>query len=124
MPTVHIEDNIKKLHMNIEQLTREVFRHQGMIQIFEDFKKNGLMTIDLPEKPVEKPVENPDEAERKRRMAEAGNLDFGPFGSDDPSMLETMMSGMSSSGIEKVMSAMAKANQTAKENESVQEKPE
>ena len=124
MPTVHIEDNIKKLHMNIEQLTREVFRHQGMIQIFEDLKKNGLTTIDLPEKPDEKPDEKPGEAERARRMAEAGNIDIGPFGTDNPSVLETMMSGMSPSVVKKAMSAMANANQTAKENESIQEKPE
>ena len=123
MSTVNIEDNIKKLHMNIEQLTREVFRHQGMIQILEDFKKNGLTIIDLPEKPDEKPGE----AERARRMAEAGNIDVGPFGTDNPSVLETMMSGMSGmspSVVKKAMSAMANANQTAKENESIQENPE
>jgi hypothetical protein len=120
MPTVHIEENIQKLRMNIDKMTQEIFRLQGMIQIFEDFKKNGLTIINLPEKPDEKPYE----AERKRRMAEAGNLDLGPFGTDNPSMLETMMSGMSPSVVEKAMSAMANANQTAKENESIQEKPE
>ena len=53
MPIVDIEENIKKLRMNIEQLTQEVFRLQGMLQTFEGFKKGGLTTIDLPQEPTE-----------------------------------------------------------------------
>ena len=53
MPTVDVEENIKKLRMNIEQLTHEVFRLQGMLQTFEGFKKGGLTTIDLPQDPTE-----------------------------------------------------------------------
>ena len=53
MPTVDVEENIKKLRMNIEQLTQEVFRLQGMLQTFEGFKKGGLTTIDLPQDPTE-----------------------------------------------------------------------
>lgn len=53
MPTVDVEENIKKLRMNIEQLTQEVFRFQGMLQTFEGFKKGGLTTIDLPQDPTE-----------------------------------------------------------------------
>ena len=48
MPTVDVEENIKKLRMNIEQLTQEVFRLQGMLQTFEGFKKGGLTQIELP----------------------------------------------------------------------------
>lgn len=48
MPVIDIEENIQKLRMNIEQLTQEIFRHQGMIHIFESFKKGGLKTIDIP----------------------------------------------------------------------------
>jgi hypothetical protein len=51
MPVVDVEENIKKLRMNIEQLTQEVFRLQGMLQTFEGFKKGGLKTIDLPSDP-------------------------------------------------------------------------
>jgi lipid II:glycine glycyltransferase (peptidoglycan interpeptide bridge formation enzyme) len=53
MPTVDIDENIKKLRMNIEQLTQEVFRLQGMLQTFEGFKKGGLKTIDLPNDPTQ-----------------------------------------------------------------------
>lgn len=53
MPFVDVEENIKKLRMNIEQLTQEVFRLQGMLQTFEGFKKGGLTTIDLPQDPTE-----------------------------------------------------------------------
>ncbi len=48
MPTVDVEENIKKIRMNIEQLTQEVFRLQGMLQTFEGFKKGGLTQIELP----------------------------------------------------------------------------
>jgi len=51
MPTVDVEENIKKIRMNIEQLTQEVFRLQGMLQTFEGFKKGGLTTIELPADP-------------------------------------------------------------------------
>jgi lipid II:glycine glycyltransferase (peptidoglycan interpeptide bridge formation enzyme) len=63
MPTVDVEENIKKLRMNIEQLTQEVFRLQGMLQTFEGFKKGGLKTIDLPQDPneqLESIQENPE----------------------------------------------------------------
>jgi hypothetical protein len=53
MPVVDIEENIKKLRVNIEQLTQEVFRLQGMLQTFEGFKKGGLKTIDLPNDPTQ-----------------------------------------------------------------------
>jgi hypothetical protein len=65
MPTVDVEENIKKIHMNIEQLTQEVFRLQGMLQTFEGFKKGGLTTIELPVDPnqaeeLESVQENPE----------------------------------------------------------------
>ena len=60
MPTVDVEENIKKLRMNIEKATQEVFRLQGVLQTFEGFKKGGLTKIDLPGDPnqsVETPTE-------------------------------------------------------------------
>ena len=57
MHIVDVEENIKKLRMNIEHMTQEVFRLQGMLQTFEGFKKGGLTTIDLPNDPNQAPVE-------------------------------------------------------------------
>ena len=51
MPTVDVEDNINKLRENIERMTQEVFRLQGMLAAFEGFKKGGLTTIDMPNDP-------------------------------------------------------------------------
>ena len=59
MPTVNVEDNIKKLQVGIEQMTQEIFRMQGMLQTFEGFKKGGLKTIDLPNDPNQNPIEEP-----------------------------------------------------------------
>ena len=60
MPIVDVEENIKKLRVNIEQMTQEIFRLQGMLQTFEGFKKGGLTQIDLPNDPNQ-PVEAPAE---------------------------------------------------------------
>jgi len=53
MPTVVVEENIKKLRMNIEQMTQEIFRLQGVLQTFEGFKKGGLTEINLPNDPTQ-----------------------------------------------------------------------
>lgn len=51
MPTINIDENIKKIRENIEQMTQEIFRLQGVLSTFEGFKKGGLTTIDLPKDP-------------------------------------------------------------------------
>ena len=60
MPVVNVEDNIKQLRENIDKMTQEVFRLQGMLATFEGFKKGGLENIDLPNDPNQ-PVEAPAE---------------------------------------------------------------
>ena len=64
MPTVNVEDNIKQLHIQIEKMTQEVFRLQGVVQTFEGFKKGGLETIDLPNDPNQ-PVEELESVQEK-----------------------------------------------------------
>jgi hypothetical protein len=68
MPTVDVEENIKKIRENIERMTQEVFRLQGMLQTFEGFKKGGLTTIDMPNDPnqlVEEPTEELESIQEK-----------------------------------------------------------
>jgi hypothetical protein len=65
MPTVDVEENIKKLRMNIEQMTQEVFRLQGMLATFEGFKKGGLKTIDLPNDPNQRATEELESTQEK-----------------------------------------------------------
>ena len=69
MPTVDIDENIKKIHLNIEQLTQEVFRLQGMLSTFEGFKKGGLTVIDLPHDPSEQ-VEQAEQVESTQEKPE------------------------------------------------------
>ena len=64
MPTVDVEENIKQLRSNIEKMTQEVFRLQGMLQTFEGFKQGGLKTIDLPNDPNQ-PVEELESVQEK-----------------------------------------------------------
>jgi len=65
MPTVNVEENITQLRSNIEKMTQEVFRLQGMLQTFEGFKKGGLKTIDLPNDPNQEPVEELESVQEK-----------------------------------------------------------
>ena len=67
MPTVDIEENIKKLRSNIEQLTQEVFRLQGMLSTFEGFNKGGLTTIELPQDPTVQPEEGEQDASTQEK---------------------------------------------------------
>ncbi len=53
MPVVDIEDNIKQTHMQIERMTQDLYRLQGVLQTFQGFKKGGLKTIDLPNDPTQ-----------------------------------------------------------------------
>jgi len=54
MPIVDVEDNIKQTHIQIERITQDLFRLQGVLQTFEGFKKGGLKTIELPNDPTQK----------------------------------------------------------------------
>jgi hypothetical protein len=51
MPTVNVEENIKQISSNIEKMTQEIFRLQGMLQTFEGFRNGGLKTIEFPNDP-------------------------------------------------------------------------
>jgi hypothetical protein len=57
MPLINIEENIKVIRQNLDKMTQEMFRMQGVLQTFEGFAKGGLETIDLPSDPNQPPVE-------------------------------------------------------------------
>lgn len=63
MPTVDVEENIKKIRGNIEQMTQEIFRLQGMLAAFEGFKKGGLTQIEMPLDPNQPVEESTEELE-------------------------------------------------------------
>jgi len=52
MPIIDVEENIKHLYIEIEKITQELFRLQGVLQTFEGFKKAGLKIIDIPNQEV------------------------------------------------------------------------
>lgn len=68
MPTVDVEENIKKIDNSLEHMTQEIFRLQGMLQTFRGFQKGGLKTIDLPNDPnqtTEAPTEELESIQEK-----------------------------------------------------------
>ena len=56
MPSVDVEENIKKIQEAIESTYQELHRLQGSLRVFLGFKENGLTTIDIPEKKEEEEV--------------------------------------------------------------------
>jgi len=54
MPSLNVEENIKKLQEAIEATYQELHRLQGSLRVFIGFKENGLTVIDIPEKVEEK----------------------------------------------------------------------
>jgi hypothetical protein len=62
MPSVDVEETIKKIQEAIEASYQELHRLQGSLRVFMGFKENGLKTIDFPEK-KEKEEAQPEEQE-------------------------------------------------------------
>jgi hypothetical protein len=56
MPLINIEENIKVIRQNLDKMTQEMFRMQGVLQTFEGFQKGGLTEIDLPNDPNQPPA--------------------------------------------------------------------
>ena len=53
MPTLGIDENIKKIQESIELTYQELHRLQGSLRVFLGFKEAGLKEIDIPEKTEE-----------------------------------------------------------------------
>ena len=57
MPSVDVEQNIMQLRDTIEKMTQELFRLQGSLRVFMDFKNGGLKVVELPHEPREEEEE-------------------------------------------------------------------
>jgi len=53
MPTLDVDENIKKIRESIELTYQELHRLQGSLRVFMGFKEAGLKEIDIPEKTEE-----------------------------------------------------------------------
>jgi hypothetical protein len=51
MPVVDVVENINQLRTEIDNKSKEILRLQGMIEIFDGFRKGGLTKIELPNDP-------------------------------------------------------------------------
>ena len=58
MPTVNVEDNIKKLQDAVEATYQELHRLQGSLRVFLGFQESGLKEIEIPEKKEEEKSES------------------------------------------------------------------
>jgi hypothetical protein len=56
MPTLDVDENIKKIQESIETTYQELHRLQGSLRVFLGFKEAGLKEIDIPEKTGEEEV--------------------------------------------------------------------
>jgi len=55
MPIIDVEENIINLRMEMEKISQELYRLQGMLKTFDQFKMGGLKTIELPNDPNQEP---------------------------------------------------------------------
>ena len=58
MPTVNVEENIKKIQEAIEATYQELHRLQGSLRVFLGFQENGLKEIEIPENKEEEEKES------------------------------------------------------------------
>ena len=66
MPSLDVEENIKKLQDAVETTYQELHRLQGSLRVFLSFKENGLTTIDIPEKVEKKEEEEEGEIKEEK----------------------------------------------------------
>lgn len=62
MPSVNVEENIKKIQEAIEATYQELHRLQGSLRVFLGFQENGLKEIEIPEKKKEEEEEESESA--------------------------------------------------------------
>ena len=58
MPTLNVEENIKKLQEAVETAYQELHRLQGSLRVFLGFQESGLKEIEIPEKKEEEEKES------------------------------------------------------------------
>jgi len=58
MPSVNVEENIKKIQEAIEATYQELHRLQGSLRVFLGFQESGLKDIEIPEKKEEEEKES------------------------------------------------------------------
>ena len=49
MPTLKVDENIKKIIEAINGLTAEIYRLEGSLRVFKEFESKGLTEVDLPD---------------------------------------------------------------------------
>ena len=49
MPTLNVEENIKKILEAINGLTAEIYRLEGSLRVFKEFESKGWKEVDLPD---------------------------------------------------------------------------
>lgn len=48
MSKVDVKENIKRIIDQIDGLTKEIFRLEGSLRVFQEFEKNGVAFVDVP----------------------------------------------------------------------------
>lgn len=56
MPSINVDENIKRIEQALEELTQELFRLQGSLRVFKGFQEAGLKEVEIPEKKDEDEV--------------------------------------------------------------------
>lgn len=46
--SVNVKQNIQRILEQIDLLTKELYRLEGSLRVFQEFEKNGIVTVDIP----------------------------------------------------------------------------
>lgn len=57
MAQIVVKENITRTLNQIEELTREIYRLEGVLRVFQGMADSGVETIDVPEEQKIEPVD-------------------------------------------------------------------
>lgn len=57
--TMDVKQNIQRIVEQIDLLTKELFRLEGSLRVFQEMERNGILTVDVPEQQPTEPTETP-----------------------------------------------------------------
>lgn len=56
MNTMDVKQNIQRIIDQIEVLTKEIYRLEGSLRVFQEMERNGILTVEVPDAPKEEEV--------------------------------------------------------------------
>lgn len=63
--TLNVKQNIQRIVEQIDSLTKELYRLEGSLRVFQEMERNGILTVDVPNA-----VDEPEPEQREEEVKE------------------------------------------------------